>query len=94
MAHTYRFFQYQISLKPFLYYWLAYEQGVLSAQATFTEFQRRGVFDEHLDWSDIEADVEKEQQNRADMAALAGSAFGDDNEDGKGDNKGDEGKEE
>jgi len=62
----------------------AHEQGVTSAQACFTEFRRRGVFDEHSNWDDIEADVEQEKRDAIDMQQLAGTEFGDS---GEGDDK-------
>ena len=55
----------------------AHEQGVISAQGCFTEFRRRGVFDEHMTWEDMENDIEKEQQNDISMSDMAGSSFGD-----------------
>jgi len=53
------------------------EQGILSAQATFSEFRRRGVYEEHLSWEDMEADLEQEKRDNIDMARMAGAAFGD-----------------
>lgn len=73
----------------------SYDSGIISAQAAFTEFRRRGVFDEHLIWDDMEADKEQEKRDAIEMAQLAGSTFGDDgntgdDEDDTGDsNKGD-----
>jgi len=54
----------------------ANEQGVLSAQGAFTEFRRRGVFDEHLSWDDMEAEIEDGKRNDTNFATLAGAAFG------------------
>jgi len=67
----------------------ANEQGILSAQACFTEFRRRGVFQEHLSWDDMEDDMEQEKQDSIDMARMAGAAFGDAPGDGEaeGDNE-------
>ncbi len=53
------------------------EQGIISAQACFTEFRRRGVYEEHLSWEDMEADLEQEKRDNIDMARMAGAAFGD-----------------
>ena len=69
------------------------EQGVISAQATFTEFRRRGIYDEHLTWDDMEADLEQEKRDSVDMARMAGAAFGDAPGDAGGDdNTGDKDK--
>lgn len=75
----------------------AKEKGILSAQACFAEFRRRGVFEEHLTWGDMEADMEQEKRDNIDMARLAGAAFGDapgDDQDGEEDDKGEEEEEE
>jgi len=48
----------------------AHDQGILSAQACFSEFRRRAVLDEHLDWEDMAADLE--QENREKLAAMQG----------------------
>jgi len=55
----------------------AKEKGVMSAQACFSEFRRRGVLEEHLSWDDMEADLEQEKRDNVDMARMAGAAFGD-----------------
>ncbi len=55
----------------------SYEKGILSAQACFSEFRRRGVFEEHLSWDDMEADLEQEKRDSIEMARLSGAAFGD-----------------
>ncbi len=71
----------------------AQDQGIISAQACFTELRRRGVLDEHISWGDMEADIEKEKQEAIEMASLSGSAFGGeggDTEDNKEDNKEDD----
>ena len=64
----------------------ANEQGIISAQGVFSEFRRRGTFDEHLTWEDMEADIEKEKQDNIEMAQLAGAAFGGDEEENEDDN--------
>ncbi len=59
------------------------EQGILSAQATFTEFRRRGVYDEHITWADVEADIEQEQREKSEMNSLASSFFGEESKNEK-----------
>jgi len=54
----------------------AHDQGILSAQACFSEFRRRGTFDEHLTWDDVDADIEQEKRDAIDMQQMAGSEFG------------------
>ncbi len=54
----------------------AQEQGVLSAQAVFSEIRRRGMVDEHLAWEDVDADIEQEKRDAIDMAQMAGNEFG------------------
>lgn len=54
----------------------SYNCNIISAQATFSEFRRRGIFEEHLSWEDMEADIEQEKRDSIDMAQLAGSSFG------------------
>jgi hypothetical protein len=56
----------------------ANEQGVISAQSAFTEFRRRGVFDEHMAWRDIEDEKELEAANAPDMQKLSGTNFNND----------------
>ncbi len=64
----------------------SYDKGILSAQACFGEFRRRGVFDEHLKWEDMAADIEQEKRESIDFARLAGTAFGDGGDNKKEDN--------
>jgi len=47
----------------------ANDQSIISARGCFEEFRRRGVFDEHLDWEDMTADIE--QEKRETMEAMA-----------------------
>ena len=58
----------------------AHDKGILSAQACFSEFRRRGTFDEHLKWDDMEADLEQEKRDNIEMSQLAGSTFGEDDD--------------
>ena len=58
----------------------AKEAGIASAKETFVEFRRRGAYNEHTDWDDMNADMEKEKRDNVDMALLAGSTFGEDEE--------------
>lgn len=64
----------------------SYDKGLLSAQAAFSEFKRRGVFEEHLSFEDMEADKEEEKRANIEMAQLAGAAFGDDTNTGDDEN--------
>jgi len=59
------------------------EQGILSSQACFDEFRRRGVYQEHLSWEDMEADLEKEKQDAMEMMG----AFGEDSKNTGTDNE-------
>jgi hypothetical protein len=55
----------------------AHDQGIISAQAAFTEFRRRGVFDEHLKWDDIEEEINNETANdNTALGSLGGTLFG------------------
>lgn len=54
----------------------ANNQGILSDQAAFDEFKRRGIFDEHLDWDDIKAEIDAEAASAQSTANLAGTLFG------------------
>jgi len=54
----------------------AKEAGVASAQETFIEFRRRGVYQDTTEWDDMSADIEQEKRESLEMSQLAGSAFG------------------
>jgi hypothetical protein len=54
----------------------ANEQGILSDQATFDEFRRRGIVDEHLLWDDIKDQVDDEARSTATGTNLQGTLFG------------------
>jgi hypothetical protein len=60
------------------------DKGVLSSRAAFDEFRRRGLVDEALDWTDIEAENEDAQRKATTgvFGTLAGGMFG--NEQGTG----------
>jgi len=58
----------------------AQDQGVISAQACFSEFRRRGIVEEQTVWEDIEDEIEKERQAEPNINTLAGAAFGGANE--------------
>ena len=60
----------------------AKDAGVASAKETFVEFRRRGVYNEHTVWDDMQADMEQEKRDNLDMAGLAGSAFGEEDDTG------------
>jgi hypothetical protein len=51
------------------------DKGVLSARATFDEFRRRGLVDEQLDWTDIEAEKEADQQKNMNSMQDLSSRF-------------------
>lgn len=54
----------------------ANEQGILSDQATFTEFKKRGVVDEHLVWDDIKAEIDADRASDESVKNLSGTLFG------------------
>jgi hypothetical protein len=56
----------------------AEEQGIISAQSAFIEFRRRGIISEHMNWDDIEAEMEAEAAKEPNMQDLGGTNFGGD----------------
>lgn len=54
----------------------ANEKGIISDQAAFNEFKKRGIFDEHLNWDDIKTEIDQEAASAQSTANLAGTLFG------------------
>lgn len=57
----------------------SYDRGIISARGAFSEFRRRGIYDEHLTWEDVEDDNEKEARDSKETAGLNGTIDGDGN---------------
>jgi Domain of unknown function (DUF4055) len=54
----------------------ANDQGVLSDEACFTEFKRRGIVNEHLTWEEVVEQLTSEKTTETTTTNLAGTLFG------------------